>query len=762
MNGSPLEFAMLQRRIWRSRIIHIENSSKKILNDALERLLLPSLEREIRRELTEHAQENAVSIFARNLRSLLLQPPLRNKRVLAVDPGFKSGCKLAVLDEQGALLEDLVVFPHSGEMRRYEAKIKVEQLLRKYQLGVLAIGNGTACRETEQFVSELIGDLETRQGGTIAPAPPPLPPAPATPPVPPVSVTPPAIEIAPTPEIATTTDVPAVVSTESVAIPAPEMVPAEPTLPVPKEEVAPAIPQAVVQALSALESLPPVSTDIVYVIVNEAGASDYSASPIAKEEFPNHDAMTRGTVSIGRRLQDPLAELVKIDPQHVGVGLYQHDVKAKNLKESLETVIESCVNEVGVDLNTASVPLLRHVAGLNQLVARDLVEYRQKTGGFRSRDQIKEVPGVGEARFTQAAGFLKIPVADDPLDNTWIHPESYPVARQLLSELGFAPSDLRDKARLAELQEKLNGVNPAEIGARMNCGEPTIRDILNNLARPGRDPREDRPPPIFKKGILKLEDLLPGMELKGTVLNVVPFGAFVDIGLKDTGLVHISQMANRYIKNPYEIVAVGDVVTVWVIKVEGDRRRASLTMIAPGSEQNRRSADHRSLGPNVPREIFAPRANVVRSRIAPRERTGHQRRMAHLSIVLLRNAEVPRLTGAAQPHNVEVRPAREEVGLGLHIAAVLLPADSPKVGHLPRLLHRHRRSRPSRSRCRNFHPMRSRAHRRCIHSASWKHSSRPVKHPRNLPRKRRLLCRRQAIRRQSNKPSPWNLTPRLR
>ena len=458
-------------------------------------------------------------------------------------------------------------------------------MLRKYQLGVLAIGNGTACRETEQFVSESIGDLETRQGGTIAPAPPPLPPAPATPPVPPVSVTPPAIEIAPTPEIATTTDVPAVVSTESVAIPAPEMVPAEPTLPVPKEEVAPAIPQAVVQALSALESLPPVSTDIVYVIVNEAGASDYSASPIAKEEFPNHDAMTRGTVSIGRRLQDPLAELVKIDPQHVGVGLYQHDVKAKNLKESLETVIESCVNEVGVDLNTASVPLLRHVAGLNQLVVRDLVEYRQKTGGFRSRDQIKEVPGVGEARFTQAAGFLKIPVADDPLDNTWIHPESYPVARQLLSELGFAPSDLRDKARLAELQEKLNGVNPAEIGARMNCGEPTIRDILNNLARPGRDPREDRPPPIFKKGILKLEDLLPGMELKGTVLNVVPFGAFVDIGLKDTGLVHISQMANRYIKNPYEIVAVGDVVTVWVIKVEGDRRRASLTMIAPGSER---------------------------------------------------------------------------------------------------------------------------------------------------------------------------------
>jgi transcriptional accessory protein Tex/SPT6 len=587
---------------------------EKFLDDALDRLLLPSLEREIRRELTEHAQENAVSIFARNLRSLLLQPPLRNKRVLAVDPGFKSGCKLAALDEHGGLLEDLVIHPHSGEMRKYDAKIKVEQLIRKYQLGVLALGNGTACRETEQFISELIEELEVRKGGLVPPPPPPVVippsvPAPvvAAPPVTPVETAPPVPPVETVPPTAqenapsTSTETPppspevAPVATE-VAPPPPPVPEVAPVVQPVAENRSPVAPQPVSTAPSILDSLPAAPSEIVYVIVNEAGASDYSASPIAKEEFPDHDAMTRGTVSIGRRLQDPLAELVKIDPQHVGVGLYQHDVKPKNLKESLENVIESCVNEVGVDLNTASVPLLRHVAGLNQLVARDLVEFRQKSGGFRNRDQLKEIPGIGEARFTQAAGFLKIPSADEPLDNTWIHPESYGVARQLLSEMGFSSTDLRDKDKLAPLQEKLKQVNVTEVATRLNCGEPTIRDIIDNLSRPGRDPREDRPPPIFKKGILKLEDLQPGMELKGTVLNVVPFGAFVDIGLKDTGLVHISQMANRYIKNPYEIVAVGDVVTVWVIKVEGDRRRASLTMIPPGSERKpheRRPAESR-------------------------------------------------------------------------------------------------------------------------------------------------------------------------
>ncbi len=348
--------------------------------------------------------------------------------------------------------------------------------------------------------------------------------------------------------------------------------------------------------------MPEPPAELAYVIVNEAGASDYSTSPIAREEFPNLDATVRGTISIGRRLQDPLSELVKIDPQHVGVGLYQHDVKSKHLKESLEAVIESCVNYVGVDLNTASVPLLRHVAGLNQAVARELIEYRKTHGSFKSREQLLQVPGLGPARFTQAAGFLKIHESETPFDRTWIHPESYAVAEKLLAELGFVPADLNDKTKLEQLREKLSTLNLGELSAKLGAGLPTLQDIVESLARPGRDPREDLPPPIFKKGILKLEDLQPGMELKGTVLNVVDFGAFVDIGLKDSGLVHISQMANRFIRSPYDVVAVGDVVTVWVLTVHPDRRRVSLTMIPPGTERKPPEREQRRPGPG-PREM---------------------------------------------------------------------------------------------------------------------------------------------------------------
>jgi uncharacterized protein len=612
----------------------------KAVEDGIARLLLPSLEREIRRELTEHAQDSAVHIFARNLRSLLLQPPLRGKRVLAIDPGLRSGCKIAALDETGKLLQETVIYPHGGH-RLAEAKSQLEKFLRRHQTAIIAIGNGTACRETEQMISELIADLES--GKTcILPDPPPRPPRvipvrPANPPAPnPDAAAAPITETSPTaPETppaassqaatAAVAEAPALPVAEAAPTPAaePPPIPAvEP--PAPVAETPPAttetpspVAEAQSTAVPAVEAppLPPpppeifpdAPKDIAYVIVNEAGASDYSASPIAREEFPNHDATTRGTVSIGRRLQDPLAELVKIDPQHVGVGLYQHDVRAKHLKESLEAVIESCVNEVGVDLNTASVPLLRHVSGLNQMVARDLIEFRSKQGAFRSREQLKEVAGIGEARFVQAAGFLKIPDGDEPLDTTWIHPESYHVARQVLTELGFSPADLRDKDKLEGLREKLKGVNAADIAMRMNVGEPTVRDLLDSLARPGRDPRDDRPPPIFKKGILKLEDLQTGMELKGTILNVVPFGAFVDIGLKDTGLVHISQMANRYIKNPYEVVAVGDVVTIWVIKVEEDRRRASLTMIPPGTE--RKPPERRPPEPRPPRADRPPQGD---------------------------------------------------------------------------------------------------------------------------------------------------------
>ena len=324
-----------------------------------------------------------------------------------------------------------------------------------------------------------------------------------------------------------------------------------------------------------------------YVIVNEAGASVYSASPVGREEFPELDATTRGTISIGRRLQDPLAELVKIEPQNIGVGLYQHDVNPKHLKESLETVIESCVNFVGVDLNTASIPLLRHVSGLNQLTARRLVERRAEKGPFTDREQVKEVDGIGPATFTQAAGFLKIPNAANPLDKTWVHPESYPVATKLLEKLGFGTDLLNHKDQLPALHEKLNEADIPTLSQELEVGEPTLRDIFDALARPDRDPREDLPKPIFKKGVLKLEDLTAGMELKGTVLNVVDFGAFVDIGLKDSGLVHISQLANRYIKSPHDVVSVGDVVTVWVMGVDGERKRVSLTMVKPGTERPR-------------------------------------------------------------------------------------------------------------------------------------------------------------------------------
>jgi uncharacterized protein len=331
----------------------------------------------------------------------------------------------------------------------------------------------------------------------------------------------------------------------------------------------------------------PYLASLNYVIVNESGASVYSTSNQGREEFPDYDATLRSGISIGRRLLDPLAELVKIDPQNVGVGLYQHDVGPKTLKETLESVVESCVNFVGVDLNTASVPLLRHVAGLNQLTARRIVERRQEKGPFSSREEIQQIEGVGPVTYTQAAGFLRIRSASNPLDDTWVHPESYGIAEKLLEQIGFSVESLRDKDLLNQIIEKLGSLNIEETAVALNAGVPTLADIIAALSKPGRDPREDLPKPIFKRGILKLEDLLPGMELKGTVLNVVDFGAFVDIGLKDSGLVHISQLANRYIKSPHDVVSVGDVVSVWVLGVDNDRKRVSLTMVAPGTEREK-------------------------------------------------------------------------------------------------------------------------------------------------------------------------------
>jgi uncharacterized protein len=359
----------------------------------------------------------------------------------------------------------------------------------------------------------------------------------------------------------------------------------------------------------------PLLAQLSYVIVNEAGASVYSASPVGREEFPEFDATLRGTISIGRRLQDPLAELVKIEPQSIGVGLYQHDVNPKQLKESLDTVIASCVNFVGVDLNTASIPLLRHVSGLNQLTARRIVEHRKEKGAFTSREQLHEVEGIGPASYTQAAGFLKLRGGVNALDRTWVHPESYGTAVKLLERFGYSVDVVLDKEQLPELNAKLAEADLATIAKELEVGELTLRDIVEALTKPDRDPREDLPKPIFKKGVLKLEDLQAGMELKGTVLNVVDFGAFVDIGLKDSGLVHISQLANRYIKSPHDVVSVGDVVTVWVMGVDQERKRVSLTMVQPGTERPRgpgrrggegqtqgpgpgRSGDRRSGGPS--------------------------------------------------------------------------------------------------------------------------------------------------------------------
>ncbi len=459
--------------------------------DALGRLILPSLEREIRRDLTDRAETHAVGVFARNLRNLLLQPPVHDRRVLAVDPGFRNGCKMAAVDQFGNMLEQSVIYLVGKSHQRDAAQRIVVELIDRYRLTVVAIGNGTACRETEEFFVELIeGELKDR--------------------------------------------------------------------------------------------------DVAYVIVNEAGASEYSTSLLGREEFPNHDAALRGAISIGRRLQDPLSELVKIDPANIGVGLYQHDVKAKHLRASLDEVVESCVNYVGVDVNTASPALLKYVSGLNQLTARRVYEYRRSNGPFRSRSQLCEVPGFGEATFIQAAGFLKITAGENPLDGTWIHPESYRAADGVMARLECTAADLTDKEKTAELSDRAARVDVDATAKDLDIGALLLHDILAQLARPGRDPREDLPQPVFKQGVLKLEDLALGMELTGTVLNVVDFGCFVDIGMHDSGLVHVSRLADKYISDPYDVVAVGDVVKVWVTEVDGSRRRVSLTMIPPGSERPRR------------------------------------------------------------------------------------------------------------------------------------------------------------------------------
>ena len=467
------------------------------MEDGYKRLLAPAMEREVRVDLTRQAEEHAITIFAANLRNLLLQPPLRGRKVLGIDPGYRTGCKLAIVDETGKYLESDTMYLHQAE----RALQTLRGLITKYNIDVIAIGNGTASRETEQLVAGLIREIEaeTGQRGKIG-----------------------------------------------------------------------------------------------YVIVNEAGASVYSASEAARQEFPTLDATQRGTISIARRLQDPLAELVKIDPKAVGVGLYQHDVDQKELANALERVVVSCVNFAGVELNAASAALLKHVSGINSRVAGAIVKYREEHGPFLSRQDLLKVPGLGPATFVQAAGFLKIASGIEPLDNTFIHPESYAATRALLDLLpGGEERATKPAERIAQYRQFLRLQSSLGRGKRSNGGEealwadlakkigvglPTLNDILENLEKPGLDPRDALPAPILRHDVLKMEDLQPGMILQGTVRNVVDFGAFVDIGVKHDGLVHVSEMADRFVRDPLSVVAVGQVVQVRVMEVDKQRERVKLSM----------------------------------------------------------------------------------------------------------------------------------------------------------------------------------------
>ena len=451
---------------------------KEALADAYKRLIQPSIEREIRGELTEKAEDRAIHIFAENLKNLLLQPPLKGRVVLGVDPAYRTGCKLAVVDETGRMEKVGVIYPHPPVSKREVAKKTVISIIKEFKVELVAIGNGTASRETEQFIAEVLKELN--------------------------------------------------------------------------EETS-------------------------YIIVNEAGASVYSASDLAREEFPDLQVEERSAVSIARRVQDPLAELVKIDPKSVGVGQYQHDVSQKKLNESLAFVVETAVNQVGVNVNTASSSLLQYVAGLSKTVAQNIVKQREEEGAYKSRKQLKKIPRLGAKTYEQCIGFLRIPSSEEPLDRTDIHPENYEAVRTLLGRLGFSSEQIGTP----ELQEALKRVDCKVTGADLGIGEITLKDIVQSLMKPGRDPRDELAKPLLKQDVLKMEDLSAGMELQGTVRNVVDFGAFVDIGVKQDGLVHISKLADRYVSHPLDVVSVGDVVTVWVDSVDSSKQRIALTMLPP-------------------------------------------------------------------------------------------------------------------------------------------------------------------------------------
>ncbi|MCI8444607.1 MAG: RNA-binding transcriptional accessory protein [Clostridia bacterium] len=452
---------------------------RETIADSFKRLIEPSIEREIRSDLTEKAEEKAIKVFGQNSKQLLLGAPIKGKTVMGFDPAYRTGCKIAVIDETGKVLDYTTVYPTEPQNDVVGAKRELLKLIEKDKVDMIAIGNGTASRESEMFVADLIKDTKR---------------------------------------------------------------------------------------------------EVHYVIVSEAGASVYSASKLATEEYPDINVSIRGAISIARRLQDPLAELVKIDPKAIGVGQYQHDVNQKRLAESLTGVVEDSVNKVGVDVNTATPSLLSYVSGINKTIAKNIVKYRDENGKLKNRKQLLKVPKLGKVAFEQCAGFLRILDGDNPLEITAVHPESYEATEKLLNQIGFDKKDLKNKESLEEIREKLKTINIENTAKQLEIGEMTLTDIIAELSKPGRDPREDMPKPILRSDVLKLEDLKEGMILTGTVRNVIDFGAFVDIGVKHDGLVHISEMSEKFIKNPSDIVSVGDVVKVKVIKIDKERQKVGLSM----------------------------------------------------------------------------------------------------------------------------------------------------------------------------------------
>ena len=457
------------------------------IQDSFTRLIEPSIDREIRADLTEKAEEQAISVFGKNAKQLLLISPIKGKTVIGFDPAYRTGCKIAVIDETGKVLDYTTIYPTEPQNDIMGAKKELIRLILKDNVDMFAIGNGTASRESEQFVAELIQEIKEKY-----------------------------------------------------------------------------------------------NKELVYVIVSEAGASVYSASKLATEEYPDINVSIRGAISIARRLQDPLAELVKIDPKAIGVGQYQHDVNQKKLGESLTGVVEDAVNSVGVDVNTATPSLLSYVAGVSQTVAKNIVKYREENGKFKERKELLKVPKIGKASYEQCAGFIRIPDGKNPLEITGVHPESYKIAENMLDKLGFKVKDLADKDKFKQIKEKLSTINNDKeiknMAKELEVGEPTLKDIIIELMKPGRDPREEMPKPVLRSDVLKFEDLSIGMVLTGTIRNVTDFGAFVDIGVKHDGLVHISEMSEKFVKNPSEIVSVGDVVKVKVIDIDKERQKVKLSM----------------------------------------------------------------------------------------------------------------------------------------------------------------------------------------